>query len=57
MKMEAKNIFAPMKQGVLQDESMKIHVASMSKGVEQQNHEENNKNWKKNSGEEEQHRN
>jgi len=28
-----------MKQGVLQDESMEIHVASMSNGGEQQNHE------------------
>jgi len=42
--MEAKKIFAPMKQGVLQDESMEIYVASMSNGVEQQNDEENSKN-------------
>jgi len=32
-----------MKQGVLQDESMEIHVASMSNGVEQQAHEEDSK--------------
>jgi len=32
-----------MKQGVIQDKSMEIHVASMSNDVEQQNHEENNK--------------
>jgi len=31
-----------MKQGVLQDESMDIHEALMSNGVEQQEHEENN---------------
>jgi len=43
MKMEAKNRFTPMKQGVIQDKSMEIHVASMSNDVEQQNHEENNK--------------
>jgi len=30
-----------MKQGVLQDESMEIHVASMSNGGEQQEHEKN----------------
>jgi len=28
-----------MKQGVLQDESIKIHIASMSNGGEQQEHE------------------
>jgi len=28
-KMEPKNTFTPMKQGVLQDESMGIHVVSM----------------------------
>jgi len=28
-----------MKQGVIQDESMEIHVASMSNSGEQQNHE------------------
>ena len=32
-----------MKQGVLQDESMEIHVASMSNGGEQQEHEEKKK--------------
>ena len=32
--MEPKNRFAPMKQGVIQDESMEIHVASMSNGGE-----------------------
>jgi len=36
-----------MKQGVLQDESMEIHVASMSNGVEQQAHEEDSKTWRK----------
>ena len=45
--MEAKNIFAPMKQGVLQDESMEIHVASMSNGGEQQEHEKTTKKLKK----------
>ena len=37
--MEPKNRFAPMKQGVLQDESMEIHVASMSNGGEHKKHE------------------
>jgi len=36
-----------MKQGVLQDESMEIHVASMSNGVEQQEHEKKTKKLKK----------
>jgi len=36
-----------MKQGVLQDESMDIHEALMSNGVEQQEHEENNITWRK----------
>jgi len=36
-----------MKQGVLQDESMEIHVASMSNSGKQQEHEETEKNLKK----------
>jgi len=43
-----------MKQGVLQDESMEIHVASMSNGGEQQEHEKNNSKIEENSGEERQ---
>jgi len=42
-----------MKQGVLQDESMEIHVASMSNDGEQQEHEKNNRKIEENSGEEE----
>ena len=38
-KMEPKKKIAPMKQRVLQDESMDIHVASMSNSGEQQEHE------------------
>ena len=41
-----------MKQGVLQDESMEIHVASMSNGVELRTWRKQH-NLKKNSGEEE----
>ena len=52
--MEPKNRFAPMKQGVLQDESMEIHVASMSNGRQQQEHEKNNSKSEENSGEERQ---
>jgi len=40
-----------MKQGVLQDESMEIHVASMSNGGEQQEHEKNSRKIEENSGE------
>jgi len=36
-----------MKQGVLQDESMEIHVASMSNGGEQQEHEKTAEKLKK----------
>jgi len=36
-----------MKQGVLQDESMEIHVASMSNGGEHQEHEKIAKKLKK----------
>ena len=36
-----------MKQEVLQDESMEIHVALMSNSVEQQAHEEDIKSWRK----------
>jgi len=46
-----------MKQGVLQDESIEIHVALMSNGGEQQEHEETTKKLEENSGEEEQHGN
>ena len=45
---------ALMKQGVLQDESMEIHVASMSNGGEQQKHEKNSSKSEENSGEERQ---
>ena len=41
------NRFAPMKQGVLQDESMEIHVASKSNGGEQQEHEKTTEKLKK----------
>ena len=53
-KMEPKNRFAPMKQGVLQDESMEIHVASMSNGGEHKKHEKNSSKSEENSGEERQ---
>jgi len=43
-----------MKEGVLQDESMEIHVASMSNSGEQQEHEKNNSKIEENSGEERQ---
>jgi len=43
-----------MKQGVLQDESMEIHVASMSNSGEQQEHEKNSSKSEENSGEERQ---
>jgi len=46
-----------MKQGVLQDESMEIHVASMSNGGEQQEHEKNSNKSEENSGEERQNEN
>jgi len=46
-----------MKQGVLQDESMEIHVASMSNGGEQQEHEKNSSKSEENSGEERQNEN
>ena len=36
-----------MKKGVLHDESIGIHVASMSNGGEHQEHEETTKNLKK----------
>ena len=36
-----------MKQGVLQDESMEIHVASMSNGEQQQEHEKTIEKMKK----------
>jgi len=49
--MEPKNRFAPMKQGVLQDESMEIHVASMSNGGEHQKHGKNSSKSEENSGE------
>jgi len=43
-----------MKQGVLQDESMEIHVASMSNGGEHKNMKKNSSKSEQNSGEERQ---
>ena len=56
-KMEPKKKFAQMKQRVLQDESMDIHVASMSNSGEQQEHEKNSRKIEENSREKRQNEN